>query len=77
MNLNTILLIVLLVVGLVIFVAGVSAYFILFRIWFKAYIAQVPVSLGRLIGMLFRKVRPHAIIDAYVVARTAGVTRGA
>lgn len=73
MNLNAILLVVLLLVGLVVFVAGVSAYFILFRIWFKAYIAQVPISLGRLIGMLFRKVSPHVIIDAYVAVRTAGV----
>ena len=76
MNSNTFLLVVLLLAGLVVFVAGVSVYFILFRIWFKAYIAQVPVSLGRLIGMLFRKVSPRVIIGPCVSARAAGVTVG-
>lgn len=64
--------VILLLLALLAFILGVTAYFYYFRLWFRAYLASVHVPLLALVGMTLRKVNPRAIVDAYIAAVQAG-----
>ena len=44
------------------------------RLWLQARLSDANVSLGRLVGMSFRKVDPVAVVKAQVMATQAGLT---
>ena len=43
------------------------------RIWFRALVSGVHISMARLIGMKWRGIRVVAIVDAYISATKAGL----
>ena len=43
------------------------------RIWFRALVSGVKVSMARLIGMKWRGVKVATIVDAYISAMKAGL----
>ncbi len=73
MDLGLLTMVALLVLALVAFVLGVTAYFYYFRLWFRAQLASAYVPIQALVRMTLRKQNPHAIVDSYIVAVEAGL----
>ncbi len=59
-------------IGTIIFL-GLLNYFVPLGLWITAYFSGVPVSLGTMIGMRLRKVRPSGIINPLINATKAGL----
>jgi uncharacterized protein YqfA (UPF0365 family) len=62
----------------VIFFIAVIAFFVFLYyfplgLWFTAFASGVPVSIGSLIGMRFRRVPPGLIVNNLITARKAGL----
>ena len=64
---------IILAIILMLFGLYVIFFFIPFRHWLAAVFAQVPVSIGALIGMRLRQVPPQIIVDAMIQAHKAGI----
>lgn len=45
-----------------------------FRLWIRARVSGVTISLMRFIGMSLRKVNPKVVLDSYIMARKGGVS---
>ncbi|NUM56091.1 MAG: flotillin-like FloA family protein [Candidatus Hydrogenedentes bacterium] len=45
----------------------------LLGLWFRARMSGAPVSLACIVGMALKRVNPRAVVDAYAIAKTAGV----
>lgn len=52
---------------------AISAYLYYFRLWFRASIGSVPVSLSRLVSMTSRRANPYVIVGAHIDAAKAGL----
>ena len=48
-------------------------YIVYGRLWFVAQAEGAPVSLGRILGMPFRRVKAQAVIPPYIAGRKAGL----
>lgn len=59
--------------GIVILLAILIAFFAYGKLWLQAYFARADVSLLSLIGMGFRQVRPVVIVTAKIMAAQAGL----
>ncbi|WP_176012894.1 flotillin-like protein FloA [Victivallis sp. Marseille-Q1083] len=64
---------IILAIILMLFGLYVIFFFIPFRHWLAAVFAQVPVSIGALIGMRLRQGPPQIIVDAMIQAHKAGI----
>lgn len=65
-----------------VFIAAVMALVLLvavliivayFKIWFRAYMADVPIGLSQILSMTFRKIDPKPVVSALIVTRQAGI----
>ena len=67
------MLVALLAVGMVCLMAVVTMgrYF---KIWFQAYMAEVPIGLVQIIGLSFHKVDAKAVVSVLIMAKQAGIT---
>lgn len=43
------------------------------RLFYRSLKAQHPVPLGHIIGMTFRGLKPHRVVEAYLQARQSGL----
>ena len=59
---------------LVIIAFFVFLYYVPVGLWFTSVASGVPVSIGSLIGMRFRRVPPALIVNNLITARKAGLT---
>lgn len=71
MDMTTISLIIIAV--LVIVVISVFLRFVPIGLWLTAYFSGVKINIGTLIGMRFRRVKPHNIIQPLIKATKAGL----
>ena len=64
-----------LIVGIVLIVAAVIAFFALvpLGLWFRALVSGASVSMAKLVGMRLRKIRIGMIVDAYITGKKAGL----
>ena len=64
-----------LVVGIVLIVAAVIAFFALvpLGLWFRALVSGASVSMAKLVGMRLRKIKIGMIVDAYITGKKAGL----
>jgi uncharacterized protein YqfA (UPF0365 family) len=49
-------------------------YYFPLGLWFTAFASGVPISIGSLIGMRFRRVPPSLIVNTLITARKAGLS---
>ena len=64
-----------LIVGIVLIVAAVIAFFALvpLGLWFRALVSGASVSMAKLVGMRLRKIKIGMIVDAYITGKKAGL----
>ena len=62
-----------LLVAAVIFLVLITIFFKFFGLWIRARMAGAPVTMGNLLGMWLRKVRPEVIVQARIMAVKAGL----
>lgn len=64
-----------LVVGIVILVLAIVAFFIIVPVstWFRALVSGAYISIGKLVGMRLRKIKIGMIVDAYITGKKAGL----
>lgn len=72
-NTLQILLVIGLVVALIIVLAGVGIFLAYFRWWIQSVLTGAGISIGHLIGMTFRKVKPGIIVPSKIMAVQAGI----
>jgi uncharacterized protein YqfA (UPF0365 family) len=53
-------------------VPAMIGYLYYSRLFYRSLKAQHPVPLGRIIGMTFRGLKPHRVVDAYLQVRQSG-----
>lgn len=58
----------------VIILFSIFLYYVPVGLWFTSVASGVPVSIGSLIGMRFRRVPPALIVNNLITARKAGLT---
>lgn len=58
---------------LIIFLVWFAVMVAYFRLWIRARVSGVTISLMRFIGMSLRKVNPNVVLDSYIMARKGGV----
>ena len=73
MDPGTVIVIILIVVGLI-GLAVIAAVVSYGNLWFQAFSSGAQVSLGSLVGMGFRQVRPTVIVTAKIMAKQAGLS---
>lgn len=61
------------IIGALVVLALVIAFFAYGKLWLQAYFARADVTLLSLIGMGFRQVRPMVIVTAKIMAAQAGL----
>ncbi len=54
-------------------VPAMVGYLYFSRLFYRSLKAQHPVPLGRILGMTFRGLKPHRVVDAYLRARQSGL----
>ncbi|RAN54211.1 flotillin-like protein FloA [Dolosigranulum pigrum] len=59
---------------LIVIVVSVFLRFVPIGLWITAYFSGVKINIGTLIGMRFRRVKPHDIIEPLIKATKAGLT---
>ena len=64
----------LLIVGGVFFLAAAFLIIRYFQLWLRAYVTKAKIGMISLVFMSLRKVNPHVIVDARVMAVQAGLT---
>ena len=64
----------LLIVGGVFFLAAAFLIIRYFKLWLRAYVTKAKIGMISLVFMSLRKVNPHVIVDARVMAVQAGLT---
>lgn len=64
-----------LVVGIVILVLAIVAFFVIVPVstWFRALVSGAYISIGKLVGMRLRKIKIGMIVDAYITGKKAGL----
>ena len=64
-----------LVVGIVILVLAIVAFFVIVPVstWFRALVSGAYISIGKLVGMRLRKIKIGMIVDAYITGKKAGM----
>ncbi len=63
----------LIALGVLIVIAVVICLLLPFGLWFRALVSGAHISMARMIGMKFRQVDIHMIVNAYISARKAGL----
>lgn len=73
MNITPAVLVAVAIGGGIALTIGIATYLYYFRLWFRASIASVPVSLVRLVSMTSRRANPYVIVGAHIEAAKAGL----